>query len=113
MSVQFDPKFALKQRTGQVTIAGTVTCSEPTSANLSGTLVQRANRFSVAQGNFHANTPCGPTPTRFSAVVGSSTGAPFGGGQAQLDARVGAYDPNYGGEVTETVSTVVSLVKSK
>jgi hypothetical protein len=38
---------------------------------------------------------------------------PFGGGQAQLDATVSAYDPNYGGEVTETASTVVSLTSIK
>jgi hypothetical protein len=108
VSVKFDPKFVVKRQTGQVTVSGTVTCSEPTTANLSGALVQRVNRFSLAQASFYANTACGPTPTRFSTVV-SSMGVPFGSGKAQLDATVGAYDPNYGGNVTETVSTVVSL----
>jgi hypothetical protein len=113
VSVQFDPKFTVKRRSGLVTVGGTVTCSEPSNANINGSLVQRVNRFSVAQAGFYANTACGPTPTRFSTVVTSASGVPFGGGQAQLDATVSAYDPNYGGEVTETVSTVVSLTSIK
>lgn len=112
MSVQFDTKLPVQRKTGRVTVSGTVTCSAQTNATINGSLVQRVNRTTLAQGSFNTTAACGPTPTRFTAVA-SSYGVPFGSGQAQLDATVDAYDPNYGGNATETVSTVVSLTGSK
>ena len=109
MSVVLDDKFTVQRHSGRVTVTGSVTCSADTTTTLQGSLSQRANRFNIAQGSFYTSTPCGPTPTRFSTTLFSMSGTPFGSGQAQLDATAGAYDPNYGGDVTETVSTIVAL----
>ena len=113
MTVQFDSSFPVSRKTGRVTVGGTITCSASTTATLNGTMTQRVNRFSLAQGGFYANAQCGPTPTRFTATLVPDGATPFGSGQAQFDATVGAYDPNYGGNVTENISTVVSLKGGK
>lgn len=112
MTVQFDTKLPVQRRTGRVTVSGTVTCSAQTNATINGALVQRVNRNTLAQASFGTTAACGPTPTRFSTVA-TPNGTPFGSGQAQLDATVQAYDPNYGGNATETVSTVVNLSGTK
>lgn len=112
MSVVFDSKASVQRKTGRVTVSGTVTCSAETNASIYGSLSQRVNRTTIAQGPLNATTACGPTPTRFTAVA-TSYGTPFGAGQAQMDATVNAYDPNYGGNATETVSTVIGLTGSK
>ena len=112
IDVQLDPKGTVVRQTGVATVAGTVTCSVATTANISGSVSQRAGRFALAQGSFQTNAACKTTPTRFTATV-HPNGTPFNQGTAQLDATANAWDPNYSGYATDTASSVVNLTTTK
>lgn len=110
--LQVDTTGTVKRLTGVATVGGTVVCSAATTAQINGTVSQRAGRFNIASGAFNVSVPCGTTPTRWTANV-SSYGTPFNQGQAQVDVNGSAYDPNYGGMATDSVSAVVNFTTSK
>jgi hypothetical protein len=99
-------------QTGTATIRGTVTCTQATTANLFGSVTQRATRFAIASGNFSLVVNCSPVPTRWSATVSPATGVPFNPGTARLDLSLSAFDPNYQTLVTEQVTAGVHLTRS-
>ena len=97
--------------TGAATVSGTVTCNQPTSLSVLGTLSQRVNRSSVATGSFYSEVACTTTPTRWQATITPGNGIPFNPGSAQLDATASAYDQQYGQQVTMTETAVVKLTR--
>ena len=99
----------VSRSTGAATVSGTVTCNQPTTVYLSGTLSQRASRFAVAAGSYSTQVACSATPTRWQATVSSGNGVPFNPGKAQLDASASAFDPNYGQLVTATQTATLKL----
>lgn len=97
--------------TGTATVSGTVTCSQPTTVTLSGTLTQRANRFKVAAGSLYSEVACSSTPTAWQATVVSGTGVPFNPGATKLDLTASAFDPGFGQQITVTRTAVVHLTR--
>ena len=93
---------------GTATVGGTVTCDQPASVFVSGTLTQRVNRFSVARGHFERQVACSGT-TPWQATLSSDNTVPFGAGVAALSATANAYDPAYGQQVTDSKSATVRL----
>ncbi|MEO7862837.1 MAG: hypothetical protein ABIU05_20845 [Nitrospirales bacterium] len=108
IDLKVDRKGAVQRVRGTATIQGTITCSQATTVQLSGTVTQRASRHALATGFFTLSTQCAPTPTPWSARV-AATGAPFGAGPAQVDATATAYDPNFGVPVTVETSPLIRL----
>lgn len=76
-------------QTGQVTITGTVTCTQPASYSLSVGVTQYVGRTNAITGStYYLTGTCpGPQGTTFTAVVYGSNGR-FGPGQARIDASV-------------------------
>jgi hypothetical protein len=95
-------------RAGVATVKGTVTCSAPASVNVSGTLTQKANRFSVATGQFSLQVACSGT-TPWQATVYPSASVPYNAGSAQLSATATAYDAEYQNHVSDSQSATVRL----
>jgi hypothetical protein len=102
----------VRRMTGNATVGGTITCSTETTAEINGTVTQRANRFVLSTGSFSLSAPCSPTQTVWSAEV-FNNGVPFNAGLAQVDVTAGIFDPNYGAYVTEQKSAIVRLTGSK
>jgi hypothetical protein len=112
LGLTLDRKAEVQRVTGRVTLAGTVTCSIPTTVQISGTVTQRASRFVLVTGSFNAWVLCSPTPTQWSADV-STSGVPFNPGPAQVDASASAIDPNFNVPVTVEASGLVQLTRSR
>lgn len=73
-------------QTGQVTITGTVTCTEPSSYNVSIRATQYVGRTTAISGsNYTSGTCAGPQGSTFTTVLYGTNGR-FGPGQAQIDA---------------------------
>jgi hypothetical protein len=78
----------VNSQTGQVTISGTVTCTEPAAYSLSLGVTQYVGRTNVITGSTYTSGTCaGPQGSTFTAVVYGSNGR-FGPGQARIDASV-------------------------
>ena len=76
--------------TGEVVISGTVTCSEPQSVFVQGSVRQDVGRFNTVQGFGGTEVFCqGQTPFSFSV---SPFEGRFGGGQATVSASAFACD---------------------
>lgn len=95
-------------RAGAATVRGTITCSEPTTVWLSGTLTQRATRFAQATGTFLRVLQCSGE-TSWDAPVRSSNSVPFGPGHAQLSVEATAFDPDVFLPATDSASETVKL----
>lgn len=108
-SVVANSSASVAKLTGVANVGGIVTCSAQTTVQMYGSLSQRVGRKSLANGSFSVSVPCGPAPTAWFATVASQSSVPFGQGQAQLDITANAWDPNYGGQQTKTLSTVVNI----
>ena len=100
---------SVSRLTGEAVLSGTVTCSAPAAVNVFGLLRQRANRFSLASGDFSTMVACSPTATRWTAGVPTDTDVPFGSGMASADVTISGFDPNYGTFITHTITSVVRL----
>ena len=85
-----------------------MTCSTATTIWLQGMLTQRANRFSLARGDFNRQIACSGT-TPWQATVQSSNSVPFGTGSASLTANAFAFDSNSGTGVEDTATATVKL----
>lgn len=111
IGLALDPRGTVNRLTGTAAVGGTVTCNQPTSVNVYGTLIQRASRVAVATGSFSSQVACSGTPTAWQATVSSANGVPFNVGAAQLDATATAYDAAYGQQVTATQTAKVKLTR--
>lgn len=95
--------------TGRATVHGTVTCSEPVTVNLNGTLIQVVKKTILTGplGTQVACTPGAPVTWQAGAIPNGTT--PFSQGNAQAEMTASAQDPNFGGTVTATATQVVRL----
>ena len=110
LALGLSPTGSWSRSAGTATVGGTVTCNQPTSVFLSGTLTQRVNRFSVASGHFERQVACSGT-TPWQVTVSSDNTVPFGAGMAALSATANAFDPAYGQVVTDSKSATVKLTR--
>jgi len=96
---------------GTTTIGGTVSCSEPVTIFLNGTVVETVNRFAQATASFGQSFACTPgsSPVTWSAAVSSTNSVPFGPGRAGVGVTVGASDPAFNNFVTQHVDAVVNI----
>jgi hypothetical protein len=95
--------------TGRATVHGTVTCSEPVTVNLNGTLTQVVKK-TILSGPFGTQVACTPgAPVTWQAVAIPNGTTPFGQGNAEAEVTASAQDPNFGGTVTVTATQVVRL----
>ncbi len=62
-------------RTGIVTVAGTVRCSEDGTAHVGVEVVQRVGRFHTIGGWGQTEVACGPTASRFTVALQETSGA--------------------------------------
>lgn len=111
VELTLDKKGEVQRVRGTATVGGTIKCSQATTAQLSGTVTQRASRFVLITGSFGISVQCSTSPTLWSAQV-SGSGAPFNAGPAQVDATASAFDPNLGAPVMAQSSALVQLVGS-
>src|SRR5262245_225665 len=84
MQITVDPKGTVVSKTGEVTVRGTVTCSEPADVFFDVSIQQRAGR-ALIQGELSGEVQCDGT-TQWSASGSGSNGI-FKGGSAEIDAR--------------------------
>ena len=108
LELTLDRHGQVQRVAGRATVGGTVKCSAPTTAQISGTVTQRASRFVLVSGSFSVGVQCSPTPTQWSAQV-SGSGVPFNAGPAQVEVTASAIDPNFGVAVTVQSSGLVQL----
>lgn len=75
----------VNNQTGQVTISGTVTCTQAASYSLSLGVTQYVGRTNAITGSTYLTGTCpGPQGSTFTAVVYGREGR-FGSGQARID----------------------------
>jgi hypothetical protein len=95
--------------TGRATVHGTVTCTEPVTVAINGTLIQVVKK-TILSGPLSTQVACTPgAPVAWQAVAIPSGTTPFGQGNAEVDATASAQDPNFGGTVAVTQTQVVRL----
>ena len=95
--------------TGRATVHGTVTCSEPVTVNVNGTLTQ-VNKKTILTGPLSTEVACTPgAPVAWQAVATPNGTTPFGQGNAEVEATASAQDPNFGGTVAVDQTQVVRL----
>jgi hypothetical protein len=84
VEVSINPTGEVSPRTGQVTVSGTVSCSEDSDIFLSGEVTQRAGRVTI-QGFFFDSVSCagGEEPTPWSVPFEGQNGR-FVGGRASV-----------------------------
>jgi hypothetical protein len=106
-----DSRGSVDHVSGQTTVTGTVSCSEPVMVFLNGTVVERVNRFAQAQAGFSQSIACTPSgsPFAWSGVMTSSNSVPFGPGKAAVGVTAQAADPAFGTQVTQHVDATVTL----
>jgi hypothetical protein len=95
--------------TGRATVHGTVTCSEPVTVDLGGTLTQVAKK-TILTGSLRGEVACTPgAPVPWQAVATPNGTTPFTQGNAEAQVTASAPDPAYGGTVTVEQTRVVRL----
>jgi len=77
LSLSLDTSGTTYRISATALVSGTVTCSQDVPATLSGTITQRANRFSVATASFGVTVNCSETTTPWTVTVSSTSGVPF------------------------------------
>jgi hypothetical protein len=98
---------------GNATVHGTVSCTAPTTVNLSGTIVQVVKRILV-RGSFSTQFPCTPgTPVAWTGTAVPTGTAPFEKGDAEVTTQATGYDSQYGNYVTANDTSTVTLTKLK
>ncbi|WP_330330116.1 hypothetical protein OHS33_10475 [Streptomyces sp. NBC_00536] len=98
--------------TARATVHGTLTCSKPVTAYISGTAVQQL-KHTTTNGIVGAVevvcTPGKPAPWTAAAWSLADTPAPFAKGTATIDLTARAYDPDGARVTTATKSRLVTL----
>jgi len=106
LGVTIDPSGSVDAKTGVATISGTVTCAEPVSGTLDGSVQQRIGR-SLLNGGFFTFFECdGVTPWQ---VQVSAFDGLFVAGRLQVSVRAFAFDRDF----TDVAATVRLKGKGK
>lgn len=95
--------------TGRASVHGTVTCNVPADVHVGGRLTQVVKRV-IVTGSFGVNVGCTPgSPTQWAATVTPEGSTPFQKGDVENQAESSAVDPNYGGIISVSDTSVVRL----
>jgi hypothetical protein len=91
LTLWVSPTVTVNSASGRATVSGTISCSSPGWASVSGDLWQRAGRKGIGQGTFAIGVGCdGVHAASWSAIL-TPVGVPnlpFAKGVAELDVRV-------------------------
>ncbi|MEU4471811.1 hypothetical protein [Micromonospora sp. NPDC023888] len=97
---------------GNAVLHGTVTCNQPTSVSLEGTVTQVVRKVLV-RGNFSSQVTCTPgSPTQWTAAAVPTGTTPFAKGLAEAITRASGYDTEYDEYVNVSDTSVVKLTRS-
>jgi hypothetical protein len=92
LGLTINPSGSVNASTGEATISGTVTCSEPVSGTLDGSVQQRIGR-ALLRGFFFTFFECdGVTPWQVQVVADNGL---FVGGRVQVSASAFAFDRDF------------------
>jgi hypothetical protein len=106
LGLTIDPFGSVNASTGEATISGTVTCAEPVSGTLDGSVQQRVGRVLIT-GFFFTFFECdGETPWQVQVVADNGV---FAGGRVQVNANAFAFDRDF----TQASATVRLRGKGK
>jgi hypothetical protein len=95
--------------TGRATVHGTVTCSEPVTVQVAGTLTQ-VTKKTILSGPLSTEVACTPgAPVDWQAVARPNGTTPFGQGDAEVEVTASAQDPTFGGTVAVDQTQLVRL----
>jgi hypothetical protein len=95
--------------TGRATVHGTVSCTEPVTVAINGTLTEVVKK-TILSGPVGAQVACTPgAPVSWRAVAIPNGTTPFGRGDAEVEVTASAQDPNLGGTVAVGRTRVVRL----
>jgi hypothetical protein len=94
---KIDDQVALNRVTGEVTMSGTLSCSADTNALMYLLLSQPTKHVYLTTAFAVVNTPCSPTPRRWSTTVQTDVSP----SQIRLDFRAGAANVNKNVFVTD------------
>jgi hypothetical protein len=95
--------------TGRATVHGTVTCTEPVTVAVNGTVTQ-VEKKTILSGPLSTQVACTPgAPVSWQAVAVPNGTTPFGRGDAEVEVTASAQDPNFGGTVAVSQTQVVRL----
>jgi hypothetical protein len=98
--------------TGRATVHGTVTCTQPVTVSVNGTLTQVSHK-TILTGPLSTQVACTPgAPVAWQAVAIPSGTTPFGKGNAEVEATASGQDPNFGGTVTVDQTQLVRLTRA-
>ncbi len=104
LDLALDHTISATLRSRSWTLGGTVTCSQPSSVGVTGT-VSRPDRGASASLDFGVWFECDGT-TRWSATVGEAN-SPALPGRFELNARVDGFEPISGQSATDTDTAMV------
>jgi hypothetical protein len=99
-------RFGTFSKAGEAIVSGSLTCSQPASANVSGTLRQEVGRL-VIQGPFSTDFEC-EGRTAWNATV-TSDSALFRGGKAKFIASASAFAPETEDSAGDQVQATIQL----
>lgn len=99
---------------GQAMVHGTVTCNEPVTLTVSGTVTEVIKKSMILTGDFATSVACAPGATvPWSANAVPTVAVPFLKGLVEVNAQAAGLDPNYGVNVSVSQSAVVKLRSGK
>jgi hypothetical protein len=98
---------------GNATIHGTVTCNQPTSVALSGSVTQVV-KSEIVRGNFSRQMSCTPGSAVPWTATATPTGTtPFVKGAAEATTQAQGHDSHYDQYVTVNTTAIVDLTRLK
>jgi hypothetical protein len=102
----------VRRSSGKATIGGTVTCSLPVTATVSGTVTEPVKK-GPASASFSVQVACSGSPTAWSVTLASTSGRSFAAGTAQVSVLTSAADAFSGQQVTTSTAGPVQLTLVK
>ncbi|MFG1914310.1 hypothetical protein [Micromonospora sp. NPDC048898] len=97
---------------GNAVLHGTVTCSQPISVSLDGTVTQIVRKV-IVRGTFSTQVTCTPgSPIPWTAAAVPTGTTPFAKGLAEAITRASGYDTHYDEYVIVSDTSIVKLTRS-
>ncbi|MGC4886379.1 hypothetical protein [Micromonospora sp. DT227] len=96
---------------GKAVVHGTVTCNQPTSVALYGTVTEIVKK-TIVRGDFTTRVDCVPgSPAAWTATATPTGTVPFVKGDVEVSTRAQGYDSEYNQYVEVNDTAVVKLIK--
>lgn len=103
-----NPAGSLSRSSAKATVSGTVTCSFPVKATVSGKVTEPVKK-GLASASFSVQVPCSASPTAWSVTLASTTGRSFAAGTAQVSVSASATEAFSGQNAATAAAGPVQL----